>query len=381
MHALFRAVLHFLLGDCPLVTRQTALAITVYEAALDRVRRVYDECDEVIVAMSGGKDSTVLLHLARVVAAERGALPVKIYWLDQEAEWQATEDYMRAVMHAPDVKPFWFQFPFRLWNSLSAKAEFLHCWNPADREIWLREQDPLSIKVNPLIPEDRFHYLVKNLPACCEVAQRQHVGVLIGVRMVESLMRRYMLWRGGETYKGIKWCHRGLIRNTRSFWPIYDFTDQDVWACIAKNALPYNRIYDAFYRFGISGKMMRVSALIHETSWYAMRMLQEVEPRTYDRVLKRVPGASTFGQLIDDIIPHSPPPYFRDWLEYRDYLLQHLIEPQHQAIFRDRWKDQHDETWLRSHVAEIVVNDLDGTKNGNTRGKIRMLKHKQAQLA
>lgn len=40
----------------PVKRVSTYLDINVYEAALDRVRFVYDECDDVIVAMSGGKD-------------------------------------------------------------------------------------------------------------------------------------------------------------------------------------------------------------------------------------------------------------------------------------------------------------------------------------
>jgi predicted phosphoadenosine phosphosulfate sulfurtransferase len=71
------------------------LTPNVYEAALDRVRFVYDECDDVIVAMSGGKDSTVVFRLASVVAKERGRLPIRVVWLDQEVEWAGTSDYMR----------------------------------------------------------------------------------------------------------------------------------------------------------------------------------------------------------------------------------------------------------------------------------------------
>jgi len=122
-----------------------------------------------------------LLHLARVVAAERGRLPIKVFWLDQEAEWQATEDYMKSVMYSPDITPYWYQIPFLLVNSLSFKDNFLYCWDPAQRNKWIRQQDPISIKVNPLRDEplptdfskvltnDHYKVLVNKLPLSCGI--------------------------------------------------------------------------------------------------------------------------------------------------------------------------------------------------------------------
>jgi predicted phosphoadenosine phosphosulfate sulfurtransferase len=77
--------------------------------------------------------------------------------------------------------------------------------------------------------------------AHCGVAGKKHVGVLVRIRLVESPMRRMLFSAGGASYKTIKWCHKRLFENTRTFWPIYDFSDQDVWVCIAKNELRYNR--------------------------------------------------------------------------------------------------------------------------------------------
>ena len=43
----------------------------VYEAAKERRAFLYDEFDEVIVSISGGKDSSVIYHLAMEVAREK----------------------------------------------------------------------------------------------------------------------------------------------------------------------------------------------------------------------------------------------------------------------------------------------------------------------
>ena len=70
----------------------------VFDEAMVRLRFIFDNHDDVIVSMSGGKDSTVLFHMALMVARELGRLPLKVFWLDQEAEWQATVDYMEKIM-------------------------------------------------------------------------------------------------------------------------------------------------------------------------------------------------------------------------------------------------------------------------------------------
>lgn len=336
----------------------------VFDEALRRIRLLYDTHDDVIVAMSGGKDSTVLYNLTKIVATERGRLPLKVFWLDQEAEWQSTVDYMSEIMHSPDVKPYWFQIPFDFTNSLSPDKNFVRIWDAEQKDKWIHPQDEISIKENPT-KYNRFHDLVDHLPSYC--TDSEDCAFLVGMRMVESLVRRTAITygEGRKTFHGETWCKR-KIGKTQVFWPIYDFTNDDVWTAIAKNHWKYNKVYDYQYWYGYSKSNMRVSALIHETAWHNIRPLQEFEPKTYDRFVRRVNGTSTFNHAFDtEVIPSKLPFAFASWEEYRDYLLENITKPEYRDLFRRRWRNQKGEAWAKLHVSEIIVNDIDGTINAN----------------
>lgn len=334
----------------------------VFEESLSRIEMLFDNFEEIIVCMSGGKDSTVLFNLALQVAREKDRLPLKVFWLDQEAEWDHTVQYMNWVMRLPEVEPYWYQIPFDFTNSLSPDHNFLKVFDEEEKDKWIHPKVDISIKENPS-PFNRYHDLVKHLP---EYITDKPCAVLVGMRMSESPRRRMSITGSSGKWHGLTWCTTP-IGNTRKFWPIYDFSDNDIWTAIAKNHWKYNGVYDLMYRWGVKKQDMRVSALIHETSWHAIEMLQEFEPATYNRFVARVPGSHTFNHAFDEggIIPRKLPFAFRDWKEYRDYLLVHIVKPEYWALFKDRWKNQEGDDWYKVHVKEVIINDIDGTVNMN----------------
>lgn len=129
-------------------------------------------------------------------------------------------------------------------NSLSFQDNFLRVWDETKKDIWIRPQSDISIKVNPS-NKNRFHDLVNILPSYCDVEDKKHVGVLVGMRISESLNRRMTLCYSKAQYKGITWCKK-KVKNTRCFYPIYDFNDTDIWTAIARNKWKYNTIYDGY---------------------------------------------------------------------------------------------------------------------------------------
>jgi predicted phosphoadenosine phosphosulfate sulfurtransferase len=234
---------------------------TVFTAALERVNYLFDEFPNIVVGMSGGKDSTVVFELVMRVARERGRLPQAVFFLDQEAEWIATIDYVREVMHNPDVRPLWMQMPMHLDNAASFTTRFLRCWDPDEQANWIRERDPISIKENTY-GTDRFGELFAAIFGR-EFASKG-LAVMSGVRCEES-PNRLMGLTEGLTYKWITWGKK-LNPGHFTFYPIYDWSYTDVWHAIHSEGWKYNRIYSYQYRYGVPVNQMRVSNLHHETA-------------------------------------------------------------------------------------------------------------------
>lgn len=348
----------------------------VFEMALKRIEYIFDEFDnKVIICMSGGKDSTVIFELATMVADRRHCLPLRVFWLDQEVEWRRTVDYMRNVFYNRDVIPMWYQIPFLLTNSLSFIDNYLYCWDPKKEKEWIRPKDKISIKENPL-KENRFHPLMRDLVTV--TLNHEKNAMLVGMRVNENIRRRFCITAQGAKYKGISWCAREN-KDCYAFYPIYDFKDEDVWTAIAKNNWEYNKIYDYFYQYGLPKAKFRVSSLIHETAYESIYRLQEVEPEIYDAIQKRISGVSTFNHLSKDINIYKLPDVFSSWVEYRDYLLDKLIKDDLKPIFVRRFSRQLGEDWAREHIQELLVNDIDGTKNANAIARIYKSKNKEKE--
>jgi len=128
-----------------------------------------------------------------------------------------------------------------------------------------------------------FYYVLDNFQN-----SRHNTAFLIGLRATESPNR----WRAvskNPGYKNVCWSTKGKNGNV-NFYPLYDWNFHDVWKYIYDNKLKYSKIYDFQYKKGMGLQEIRVSSLIHEKSFKALVELPEFEPKTYDKLLKRIDG-------------------------------------------------------------------------------------------
>jgi len=343
----------------------------VYESALDRIRYLFDEFENIVVGFSGGKDSTVCLNLALKVAKEKNRLPLKVLFVDQEAEWQNTIDYVEEVMYREDVEPWWLQIPIKLFNATSVNEPWLYCWE--EGKEWMRERDPIA-KTENIYGTDRFVQLFHNITK--KEWSDKSTAYISGVRCEESPARKMGLTEGKPTYKWITWgkiLHKEL--NHYTFYPLYDWSFRDIWKAIQDNKWSYNQIYNYQYAYGVPLQDMRVSNVHHETAVKSLYSLQEIERETWQKLITRIQGINTAGHLKEKAFEVKELPFmFSNWTEYRDYLLQNLIPDQEtRTAFKNKFDNMdqiYTDKWIKLKyikvcIASILFNDYHFTKLTN----------------
>ncbi len=347
--------------------KQVYISDNVLLRARERIAYLFDEFDNIVVSISGGKDSTVLAHLALVEANRRGR-KVGLFFLDEEVVYESTVaqiDYLMSLYPENTIR-LWLQVEFCLTNATSLAESQLKCWEAGKHKIWMRPKRNDSIK---FAPWDRDKETIRNKVKgfgfydALENFQssRENTAFLVGMRATESPNRwRAMVKNPG--YKDVYWS-TALMRGNVALSPLYDWNFHDIWKYIYDEGLRYSKIYDYMHKKGFGLNDIRVSSLIHEKSFKSLVELPEFEPKTYDRLLQRVKGISV-GQLYgkdNKMLKVSKlPKGFKTWIDYRDFLLETYPDQDKKAVFVKRFGRHLDNRHVaRQQCRQLVLNDYE----------------------
>lgn len=349
--------------------KQVYIPETVDVALKKRMEYVFDEFENIVVSISGGKDSTVLCWTALQEAHRRGR-KIGIFFLDEEVDYQSTIEQVDWLMnlYPENTARLWFQFPFHLTNSTSYKDGQLICWEPGKHDIWMRPKVSYAIQH---IPWDRdkqtirdknkgfgFYDVLDNFQA-----SRPHTAFLVGLRATES-MNRFRAVAKNPGYKDCFWCTKiNRSQGSASFYPLYDWNFHDIWKYIYDNKIRYNRIYDYMWKKGMHLQEIRVSSLIHEKSFKALVELPEFEPKTYNRMLKRIDGIEVghlYGKDPKLLRCRKLPKNFSSWQQYRDFLLKTYPDESKRWIFEKRFAGYLENDYVaRQECRQLILNDYE----------------------
>lgn len=279
------------------------LDINVYQAAQERLKYTFDEFDNILVAFSGGKDSGVLLNLAYDYAKDNGKLDkLGYYFLDYEAQYQMTIDYVHSEFERMnDVKRYWLCLPNSVPTATSMSQGLWIPWEESKKDIWVRDMPSDDYVINEHnVPWDykagERDYKVQTDFTKWFSSKRGKTAVLIGIRADESLDRFRAIKSKNKVnlYNGKNYI-TAIGKDAFNAYPIYDWTVDDIWIANAKNAFPYNKIYDLYYRAGIKVNAMRVASPFLSEGLDSLKYYQVIEPDTWAKMIGRVNGVNFAG--------------------------------------------------------------------------------------
>lgn len=343
--------------------------LNVLDAARQRLSFVFDNFENIIVSVSGGKDSTVLACLALQEARKRDR-KIGLFFLDEEVVYQSTIEQVEYVMslYPGNTNRLWLQVEFDLTNATSYEESQLKCWEKGKHKIWMRPKGKNNI-INPPWGNNvrfrpgyswlDFYGVIDNFEA-----MYSNTAFLVGLRATESPNR----WRamvknpvniGGEDiYYATK-----KPNNNVTIYPIYDWNFHDVWKFIYDENLRYSKIYDYLWKKGFGINEIRVSSLIHERSFKSLCELPEFEPETYQKLCERIKGirfAQETGRTSKMFRAQKLPKNFKLWSQYRDFLLDTYPYPDKREIFVKRFsRHLNNEYVARQQVRQLILNDYE----------------------
>lgn len=271
--------------------------MNVYEATKSRISFVFDHFEHILVSFSGGKDSGVVLNMTIDEARKRGR-KVGVMFIDLEAWYKKSIEFIeRMIDNNMDVlEPMWICLPMKSDNSLSYFEPYWIWWERGKEDIWTREMPDKPYVIN--LRNNPFDFYRENMTFEDFVkyvgnwyGKGEDTAVLLGIRTDESLNRYRAMVMDKTTYCGKRWSTH-IKANTWNFYPIYDWDVEDIWTYNGKFDKDYNRIYDLFYKAGVSIHKMRVDEPFGDTCKAGLNMFKVIEPDTWARVANRVSGAN-----------------------------------------------------------------------------------------
>lgn len=301
----------------------------VYDAALERIRYLYSRFDKVVVSFSGGKDSTATLHTCLAVAKELKRLPLTVLFVDEEALPPDTVEYVERVRQMPELDFQWYCLPVKHRNACSLSQPFWYCWNPSERDKWVRDIPPWAITEHPAF---KFGMDYQEWMEWMYPPEAGSIAMALGLRTEESL-RRLSLVQSKKNEPFLKATKSG--HNTYRTWPLYDWTGTDVWRLIHEKGYDYNRSYDVMNRTRLfeSWTGQRVCQPFGEEPLRSMWLWRECWPEFWDKLLKRVPGVGTAARYGNtDLYLMGAKPDALKWEDYAWLLLEQYQNEEVRAL-------------------------------------------------
>ena len=303
----------------------------VYTAAKERIEYIFDEFEHICISFSGGKDSGTVLNMC-IDEARKRKRKIGVLFIDLEAFYKKTIEFVeRMLENNKDVlEPYWICLPMESPNSLSYLEPTWIWWDKEKEPIWVRPMPKKEYVINE--ENNPLDFYKKNMPFEEFIkhfgnwyGKGQKTATLVGIRTDESLNRFRAIAGTKSMYKDKNYSTK-VNENVYNFYPIYDWSVEDIWTYNGKFQKDYNKLYDLFYKAGVSIHKMRVDEPFGNEAKAGLSMFRVIEPDTWAKVVNRVSGAN-FGNIYSGnkiMTAHYKLPKNHTWKSFTFFLLDTL---------------------------------------------------------
>lgn len=277
------------------------LPFDVLEAARHRIRMTFDTVERVYIAFSGGKDSSVMMHLVMEEAIRRNQI-VGVMFIDFEAQYANTIKHVYEMfdMYKDHIEPHWICIPMLLRNAVTNYEPRWTCWDPKVENSWVRSKPRVCTteKDYPFaVPGMEFEEFIVLFGKW--YGQEKRTAGFIGIRAQESLHRYCAIatWEKKDLMlENRRWTTK-IVGQTYNVYPIYDWLTEDIWRFHAKYPdKPHNRVYDLMQLAGVKLSQQRLCQPFGDDQRRGLHLFHILEPETWSKLIARVNGAN-YGAL------------------------------------------------------------------------------------
>ena len=310
---------------------------TVLDATFERLEYIFDNFENIYFSVSGGKDSSVMVQLANMVAKKKNR-KFDVLYIDFEAQYKYTIEHIYELKKLSQIRNFYhIALPIALRNAVSVLQPKWICWEEESKDLWVRDLPADSINIhNCAFPwfrkGEEFEEFIIQFADWYQKKYGTKVACGVGIRANESLNRfRTIAFNGKEMYNEKRWTTQ--IRSNDhyidvyNFYPLYDWKTEDIWGAVSKFDLMYNQIYELMYKNGLSIHEQRLCQPYGDDQKNGLDQFKALEYDTWSKVVNRVNGVN-FGNIYCRTSAlgnlHTSKPDFMTWKEYSIFLLESI---------------------------------------------------------